>query len=78
MIQPTIIERFHEIEQLAEKFHLLETRILGVLNFRDFFQVLQEQIGDIFAVPHVWFSLIREEQAAAPIQRAALCAPCTK
>lgn len=72
MIQQTIIERFHEIEQLAEKFHLLETKILGALNFRDFFQVLQEQIGDIFAVPHVWFSLIRDEQAAAPIQRAAL------
>jgi len=72
MIQPTIIERFHEIEQLAEKFHLLETKILGVLNFREFFAVLQEQIGDIFGVPHVWFSLIRDDETAAPIQRAAL------
>lgn len=72
MIQQTIIERFREIEQLAEKFHLLETKILGVLNFRDFFQVLQEQIGDIFEVPHVWFSLIRDEEEAAPIHRAAL------
>jgi diguanylate cyclase (GGDEF)-like protein len=71
MIQQTIIERFHEIEQLAEKFHLLETKILGVLNFRDFFQVLQEQIGDIFAVPHVWFSLLCDQQATAPILRAA-------
>ncbi|MCK4691245.1 MAG: hypothetical protein KAT20_05535, partial [Desulfuromonadales bacterium] len=60
MRHDTLIERFREIEQLAEKFHLLETRILGVLNFRDFFQVLKEQIGDIFDVPHVWFSLIRE------------------
>jgi diguanylate cyclase (GGDEF)-like protein len=74
MIQQTIIERFREIEQLAEKFHLLETRILGVLNFRDFFEVLYEQIGDIFEVPHVWFSLICDEQAAAPIHRAALSA----
>ena len=72
MIQQTIIERFHEIEQLAEKFHLLETKILGVLNFRDFFQVLYEQIGDIFEVPHVWFSLLSDEEAAAPIQRAAI------
>jgi len=72
MKQTTLIERFHEIEQLAEKFHLLETRILGVLNFRDFFAVLQEQIGDIFGVPHVWFSLIRDEEVAAPLQRAAL------
>lgn len=71
MKQQTIIERFREIEQLAEKFHLLETRILGVLNLRDFFQILQEQIGDIFDVPHVWFSLIRDEDAAAPIYRAA-------
>ena len=72
MRHDTLIERFHEIEQLAEKFHLLETRILGVLNFREFFQVLQEQIGDIFTVPHVWFSLINDEEAAAPILRAAL------
>lgn len=71
MRHDTLIERFHEIEQLAEKFHLLETKILGVLNFRDFLQVLQEQIGDIFAVPHVWFSLIADELAAAPIERAA-------
>ncbi len=72
MRHDTLIERFREIEQLAEKFHLLESRILGVLNFRDFFQVLQEQIGDIFDVPHVWFSLIREEEATAPIFRTGL------
>ncbi|NOY13792.1 MAG: hypothetical protein GXP51_08995, partial [Deltaproteobacteria bacterium] len=72
MRHATIIERFREIEQLAEKFHLLETRILGVLNLRDFFQVLQEQLGDIFSVPHVWFSLIRDEEAAVPIYRAGL------
>lgn len=71
MIQKTLIERVHEIEQLAEKFHLLETKILGVLNFRDFFQLLREQIGDIFAVPQVWFSLIRDEPATEPILRAA-------
>ncbi len=70
MRHDTLIERFHEIEQLAEKFHLLETKILGVLNFRDFLQVLQEQIGDIFAVPHVWFSLISDEAAATPIELA--------
>lgn len=72
MRHDTLIERFHDIERLAEKFHLLETKILGVLNFREFLQVLQEQIGDIFAVPHVWFSLIADEEAALPIERAAL------
>ncbi|WP_303721313.1 GGDEF domain-containing protein [Malonomonas rubra] len=72
MRQQTLIERFHEIEQLAEKFHLLETKILGVLDFQDFFQVLREQIGDIFDVPHVWFSLIHDEDASAPIKRVAL------
>ncbi len=65
----TIIERFRENEQLAEKFHLLETRILSVLNFRDFFQELLEQIGKIFAIPHVWLSLIEDEPAAETIQR---------
>lgn len=71
MKQQTIIERVHEIEHLAEQFHLLETKILGVLNFRDFFQVLQTQLEDIFDVPHVWFSLMRDEPLAAPILRAA-------
>ncbi len=74
MQHDTIIERFRENEQLAEKFHLLETRILGVLNFQDFFQVLLEQIGDIFVVPHVWLSLIKDEPAAEPIRRAAASA----
>lgn len=68
----TLIERVHEIEQLAEKFHLLETKILGVLNFREFFQVLREQIGDIFGVPYIWFSLISDEEAATTIKRVAL------
>ncbi len=69
MRHDTIIERFREHEQLAEKFHLLETRILGVLNFRDFFQELLEQIGEIFAIPHVWLSLIAEEPAVTPISK---------
>ncbi len=71
MRHDTLIERFRENEQLAEKFHLLETRILGVLNFRDFFQELLEQIGEIFAVPQVWLSLIASEPAVAPLTRLA-------
>ena len=74
MRNDTIIERFRENEQLAEKFHLLDTRILGVLNFQDFFQVLLEQIGDIFEVPHVWLSLLKDEAAAEPILRTATSA----
>lgn len=70
MKHTTLIERFRENEDLAEKFHLLETRILGVLNFQDFFQALLDQIGEIFAVPHVWLSLIKDEPAAEPIHRA--------
>lgn len=74
MRHDTIFERFRENELLAEKFHLLDTRILGVLNFQSFFQVLLEQIGDIFAVPHVWLSLIADEAAAEPIRRTATSA----
>lgn len=69
MRHDTIIERFRENEQLAERFHLLETRILGVLKFQDFFQELLEQIGDIFAVPHVWLSLLADEPKVAPMAR---------
>ena len=71
MRHDTIIERFRENEQLAEKFHLLETRILGVLKFQDFFQVLLDQISEIFEVPYVWLSLIEDEDAAEPIRRMA-------
>lgn len=56
----TMIERFRENEDLARKFHDVESRILSVLNFRDFFERLLLEISSIFEIPLVWFSLLEE------------------
>lgn len=46
----TLIERFRENEDLARKFHEVESRILSVLNFRDFFELLLIEISSIFDI----------------------------
>jgi diguanylate cyclase (GGDEF)-like protein len=45
-------------EEIARKFHEIETRILSILNFTDLFEVLLAEIIEKFRVPHVWISLI--------------------
>ena len=46
----TPIERFRENEDLARKFHEVESRILSVLDFEDFFARLLTEISGIFNV----------------------------
>ncbi len=58
----TIIERLKENEKIAKKFYQVETKILKVLNFQDFFEVLLTEIKDIFNVPYVWISLIKTSE----------------
>ncbi len=64
----TMIERIRENEELASKFHEVESRILSVLNFRDFFEVLLTEISDIFDIPIVWFSLIDDHEVSQLIR----------
>jgi len=67
----TLIERFRENEDLARKFHEVESRILSVLNFRDFFERLLLEISSIFDIPLVWFSLLEETDVSQLIRQSA-------
>ncbi|MDY0267585.1 GGDEF domain-containing protein [Trichloromonas sp.] len=71
MDQLTLIERFRENEELARKFHEVESSILSVLNFRDFFEHLLLDIGEIFAIPQVWFSLLDDVDLSRLIRHSA-------
>ena len=53
----TLIERLKENEVVAQKFHDVESRILTILNFKDFFEVLISEIEGKFSVPHVWITI---------------------
>ncbi|WP_291315352.1 sensor domain-containing diguanylate cyclase [Desulfuromonas sp.] len=64
----TLIERFKENEDLAEKFHDVEVSILSILNFNDLFEVLLTRIREKFGIPLVWFSLVRETGFAQLLQ----------
>mgnify|MGYP004701773583 CR=1 FL=1 len=58
----TIIERFRENEELARKFHEVETSILSIFHFADLFEVLLTQISESFKIPFVWISLIEQTE----------------
>ena len=55
-----IIERLKTNEEIAQKFYMVETKILSILNFRDFFDVLLSEIEEKFDVSHVWISIIKD------------------
>ena len=55
-----IIERLRVNEEIARKFYLVETKILSILNFRDFFDVLLTEIRENFNVSYVWISIIKK------------------
>lgn len=69
MKQASIIERIREQEDLARKFHEVETRILTVLDFGDLFETLLSEIARTFGIPCVWFTLIEESEVARLIRQ---------
>lgn len=60
----SIIERLKENEETVKKFYKVETKILGILDFKDFFEILLTKIKKIFKVPYVWISLIKTSEVA--------------
>ena len=60
----SIIERVHEQEVLAEKFHQLDLQILQMLDVATFCRLLPQQIAELFDVPHVWLTIIEDCRAA--------------
>ena len=64
----SIIERLKENEEIAKKFYQVETKILKILDFKDFFEVLLTEIKDIFNVPYVWISLIKTSEVTSLVR----------
>ncbi|MBU1168977.1 MAG: sensor domain-containing diguanylate cyclase [Proteobacteria bacterium] len=62
-----LIERVKENELIATRFQKVESRILSVLNFKDFFEILLTEIMDTFKMPYVWITLIEDCEATKVI-----------
>ncbi len=59
-IPESILHRLKQNEIIAKKFNEIETSILSILNFQDFFENLLTIISTTFQTPHVWISIIEE------------------
>jgi diguanylate cyclase (GGDEF)-like protein len=59
-----LLERLKENEEIAQKFHEIETSILSILNFRDLFEVLLTEIQEKFRVPYTWISFIAKSEVS--------------
>ncbi len=53
-----LIERVKENDLVATRFHKVERRILSVLNFKDFFEILLTELVRTFNMPYVWISVV--------------------
>jgi diguanylate cyclase (GGDEF)-like protein len=63
-----IIERLRVNEEIANKFFMVETKILSILNFRDLFEVLLSEIMEQFDVSHAWISVIKKGELSKLIK----------
>ena len=45
-------------EDITKKFNAIEIKIVAILNYKDFFEILLTKIKEIFNIPYVWFSII--------------------
>jgi diguanylate cyclase (GGDEF)-like protein len=64
----TIMNILQENEKIARRFFEIEKRILRVLNFTDFFEVLLAEIRRQFKVPYAWITLIENSDIEEFIQ----------
>jgi diguanylate cyclase (GGDEF)-like protein len=65
----SMFERLKKNEEIGRKFHILEARIISILNFKDFFEKLLTEMMAVFHIPCVWMSVIKESQLAGLISR---------
>ena len=64
----TILNSLRHNEEIAHRFFKIEKRILRVLNFTDFFEVLLAEIRRHFKVPYAWLTLIDNSEIEQFIQ----------
>lgn len=63
-----ILEHITVNEEIAKKFFEIEAGILSVGNFRDLFERLLLLIEEKFSIPHVWITIIRENDVSHLIE----------
>lgn len=64
-----LLQRIAENEATAEKFFRVETKILSILDFQDFFDVLLKEIRATFGIPFVWLNIIETSDIMELIHR---------
>lgn len=62
-----LLARVKENEEILRRFHLLESKILSVLNLKDFFENLLTEMMVIFRLPAVWVTVIENSRLAQMI-----------
>lgn len=63
-VQEQLLETIRHNEETARKFFEVETNVLSILNFKDFFSKLLADIRDNFGIPHVWVSMLASSKAS--------------
>jgi len=63
-----ILQLLKENEAILRKFHLLESKILSILNLKDFFENLLTEMMAIFRIPYVWVTVIENSKLADMIE----------
>ena len=66
----------HEIllsAEIEKKLRDIETKILSIVNYRDFFEVLLNEIKKKFTIPYTWITLIAENDIATLIRSYGTC-----
>ncbi|MBW1690959.1 MAG: sensor domain-containing diguanylate cyclase [Deltaproteobacteria bacterium] len=59
-----ILEHITVNEEIAKKFFEIEAGILSVGSFRDLFETLLQLIEEKFSIPHVWITMVRENDVS--------------
>ncbi|MCP4118844.1 MAG: GGDEF domain-containing protein [Desulfobacteraceae bacterium] len=67
-IPASILQTLRHNEIVAKRFHRIETSILTILDFKDFFERLLTIIGTTLEVPYVWISIIEESAVARQLK----------
>ena len=64
-----LLQRIAENEAIAEKFFKVESKILTILDFRDFFDVLLKEIRTTFEIPSAWLCIIEDSEIMTLVRR---------
>jgi diguanylate cyclase (GGDEF)-like protein len=63
-----IIDRLKENDAITQKFNEIESSILTILNFKDLFEVLLNEIQEKFSIPSVWITMIDKSEISSLIK----------